>query len=188
MIRRSGKFFETRRMPARRFREAEEHEYTFLLCLSCNSFKYKNDLFIEKAVKAENLAEAIDILTTLLSSKRRDTHKLDDVFEDFKDYTELPQISVYDPNSEEDFADYIRSQSLDGDIDPCYLGIMKDGKILEDCLDKYMGGYDPDFRVMYWRSIIQKMKRGTLNLEKWGHSLQNVRWALDDAIDMAERY
>lgn len=177
MIGRSRRFSETRRMPSRRFREAEEHEYTFLLCLSCNAFRYKNDVFIEKTVTAENLAGAVDKLMDSLSDKS--LHGMDDAVDDF---AACAESMGYDPSSEMDFADYLVSQSRDGDIDPCYLGIMKDGKeLVNNCLKGYMGGYDPSFRAMYWRSIVQKIKRGTLNLDKWGYSLQSVEQALRNA-------
>ena len=182
------RFSETRRMPSRRFREAEEHEYTFLLCLSCNAFKYKNDVFTEKTIKAENLAGAVDKLAATLSRIIRDNHEIDGTFEDFKDYVETPLTTAYDLNSEDDFADYIISSSIDGDMDPCYLGIMKDGEIIEEDLYQYMEGYDPYYQVIYWRSIIQKIKKGTLNLDKWGHSLHSVEWKLEDARDSAREY
>ena len=101
---------------------------------------------------------------------------MDDVLDDF---AECAESMGYDPNSEKDLADYLVSQSEDGDIDPCYLGIMKDGEeLVDNCLIDYMGGYDPDFQVMYWRSIAQKIKKGTLNLDEWGYSLQSVERAL----------
>lgn len=175
-------------MIGRRFREAEEHEYTFLLCLSCNAFKYKNDVFTEKTIKAENLAEAVDKLAATLSGIIRDNYEIDGTFEDFKDYAETPGTTAYDLNSEDDFADYIISSSIDGDIDPCYLGIMKDGEIIEEGLYQYMEGYDPYYQVICWRSIIQKIKKGTLNLDKWGHSLSSAEGNLRAAIYKAKEY
>ena len=183
MIGRSRRFSETKRMPSRRFRETEEHEYTFLLCLSCNAFKYKNDVFTEKTIKAENLAEAIDKLMDFLSDKS--FGGMDDAVDDF---AECAESMGYDPNSETDFADYLISSSINGDIDPCYLGIMKDGEIIEEGLYPYMEGYDPYYQVIYWRSIIQKIKKGTLNLDKWGHNLHSVEWKLEDARDRAREY
>ena len=189
-----------------------DHEYRFLFCIDGAALKDKavpDYVFTEKVETAPDLWNAIDyVIDTLKGQLKRTGVRelnelsrdwLDDVLdsvgidsEKLNDGTEEEQDTLQrelDKKIEDDSinystVDYFMNRSEVDEPMVCFLGIMEDGKILGECIDEYMEGFQPDYRVYCWQYISRKCKNRNLDLKKWG---KDVEKELKSAIREAQR-
>ena len=126
-----------------------------------------------------------DWLDDVLDSTGIDSRKLNDGTEEEQDtlQRELDR-KIEDGSIFDDTVDYFMNRSEVDEPGVCFLGIMEDGKILGECIDEFMEGFQPDYRVHCWQYIYRNCKNGNLDLKKWG---KDVRRELNNAIYEAQR-